>query len=124
LRQEPILGGEAVGPPLKSLATGLGRKSFGSLFGRLHGVSQDRRRRPQTRRLRVRRRLTFLASDIGESLVEFAGQPGLDALGNRISPASGTSRKALRRLSKVPLRSTAAFALVPSAACDVTRPVA
>jgi hypothetical protein len=32
LRQEPILGGEAVGPPLKSLAAGLGRQSFGSLF--------------------------------------------------------------------------------------------
>ena len=86
LRQEPILGGEAVGSPLKSLAAGLGRQSFGSLFGRLHGVSQDRRRRPQTRRLRVRGRLTFLASDVGESLVEFADQPGLDALGNRISP--------------------------------------
>ena len=40
------------------------------------------------------------------------------------APASGTSRKALRRLSKVPPRSTAAFALVPSEACDVTRPVA
>jgi hypothetical protein len=86
LRQEPILGGEAVGPPLKSLAAGLGRQSFGSLFGRLHGISQDRRRRPQTRRLRVRGRLTFLASDVGKSLVEFAGRPGLDALANRISP--------------------------------------
>jgi hypothetical protein len=77
LRQKPVLGGEAVGPLLKSLPTGPGWRFFRSLFGRLRRGGGGRCRPSRSERRGAHgRRLTFLASDVGESLVELAGKPG------------------------------------------------
>jgi hypothetical protein len=104
LRQKPVLGGEAVGPLLKSLPTGPGWRFFRSLSGRWlrrGGGSRCRPPRSESRGARGRR-LTFLASDVGESLVELAGKPGLDALGNRISPGFGNQPQSFAPVEQGP----------------------
>ena len=103
LRQKPVLGGEAVGPLLKSLPTGPGWRFFRSLFGRLRRGGGGRCRPLRSERRGARgRRLTFLASDVGESLVELAGKPGLDALGNRISPGFGNQPQSFAPVEQGP----------------------
>src|SRR4029077_9607175 len=60
-------------------------------------------RPPRSERRGARgRRLTFLASDVGESLVELAGKPGLDALGNRISPGFGNQPQSFAPVAQGP----------------------
>ena len=101
LRQKPVLGGEAVGPLLKSLPTGPGWRFSEAFSAALR--PRGRRRPPQSESRGARgRRLTFLASDVGESLVELAGKPGLDALGNRISPGFGNQPQSFAPVEQGP----------------------